>query len=31
MLKEIYKLGELTVFKRYKEQEMEKHPLKDLF
>ena len=31
MLKEIYKLGELTVFKKSKELEMKSHNLKDLF
>lgn len=31
MLKDIYKLGELTLMKNYKEQEMEKHKLIDLF
>ena len=31
MLKEIYKLGELTLMKNYKEQERTKHTLKDLF
>ena len=31
MLKEIYKLGELTLMKNYKEQEREKHRLLDLF
>lgn len=31
MLKEIYKLGELTLIKNYKEQEREKHKLIDLF
>lgn len=31
MLKEIYKLGELTLRKKYIEQEYEKHTLVDLF
>lgn len=31
MLKKIYKLGELTLMKNYKEQEREKHILTDLF
>ena len=31
MLKKIYKLGELTLMKNYKEQEREKHTLIDLF
>ena len=31
MLKEIYKLGELTLIKNYKEQERKKHTLIDLF
>ena len=31
MLKEIYKLGELTLMKNYKEQERKKHSLIDLF
>jgi len=31
MLKEIYKLGELTLTNLYKEQELEKHTLLDLF
>lgn len=31
MLKEIYKLGELTLMKKYKEQERDKHSLIDLF
>lgn len=31
MLKKIYKLGKLTLLKQYKEQEMKKHELKDLF
>ncbi len=31
MLKEIYKLGELTLMKNYKEQELKKHTLIDLF
>lgn len=31
MLKEIYKLGELTLMKNYKEQEMKNHTLVDLF
>lgn len=31
MLKEIYKLGEITLLKRYKEIQLEKHPLIDLF
>ena len=31
MLKKIYKLGELTLMKNYKEQERERHRLEDLF
>ena len=31
MLKKIYKLGELTLMKKYREQELEKHTLIDLF
>ncbi len=31
MLKDIYKLGELTLFENYKEKERDKHTLKDLF
>lgn len=31
MLKKIYKLGELTLFKQYREQEYKKHTLIDLF
>lgn len=31
MLKEIYKLGQLTLFKKYKEQEQKNHTLIDLF
>ena len=31
MLKKIYKLGELTLLKKYKEKDMEKHTLVDLF
>lgn len=31
MLKKIYKLGELTLLKKYKEQEMQRHRLIDLF
>lgn len=31
MLKEIYKLGELTLMKNYREQELKKHTLVDLF
>lgn len=31
MIKEIYKLGELTLFEKYREQELEKHNLIDLF
>jgi len=31
MLKEIYKLGELTLMKNYIEQQRQKHPLIDLF
>ena len=31
MLKEIYKLGELELIKKAKEQELENHPLIDLF
>ena len=31
MLKKIYKLGELTLFKNYREQEYKKHTLVDLF
>ena len=31
MLKKIYKLGELTLYKAYKEEERKKHPLIDLF
>ena len=31
MLKKIYKLGELTLMKNYKDQERDKHTLIDLF
>ena len=31
MLKEIYKLGELELVKKAREQEREKHPLIDLY
>ena len=31
VIKNIYKLGELTLLKKYKEQELEKHTLIDLF
>lgn len=31
MIKEIYKLGELTLFEKYREQELEKYNLIDLF
>ena len=31
MLKEIYKLGELTLFEKYREQDMKNHKLIDLF
>lgn len=31
MLKQIYKLGELEIYKKYKERQLQEHKLIDLF